>query len=157
MNPMIMVALGLGMVTTAAARVWTDVSGRKIEAEIISVDGDKVVLQFKGKSVPLALAKLSPEDQKFVTTWQDERAAGVVTTPSNPAAAVDVTLCGKPVKPGGAVTIVEEPLSPAALKSFPKSGDKPSLLKIAVALPAGFDPAKPQHVMWVSAPHQQRW
>ncbi|MCW1884164.1 SHD1 domain-containing protein [Luteolibacter flavescens] len=132
---------------TAHARTWTDTTGRKIEADIVRVEGEQVVLQFKGKEVKLALSKLSEDDRKFVVEWKE-------TAPETPAAAPAgaLTLCGTALTAGGTVTTVQEPLSAATLKKFAKADAKPTQLKIAIALPAGFDPAKPQHVMWVSAP-----
>jgi dienelactone hydrolase len=139
------ILVGWGMASSAIARVWTDTTGRKIEAEILSADAEKVLLKFKDKEVPLALARLSPADLEYVAQWKKDHAE----SPSPPLG--ELALCGTPLKPNGAVTLVEEPLSPAALKSFSKADKKPALLKLAVALPAGFDPAKPQQVMWVSA------
>ncbi|MCW1923647.1 SHD1 domain-containing protein [Luteolibacter arcticus] len=134
------------LLTTASARVWTDTTGRKIDAEIVGLDGDQVVLNFKGKEVKLALARLSADDRKFAEEWQK-------TKPEEKAApAGELSLCGTPLKADGSVNNVQEPLSAATLKKFSKADTKPSQMKLAVALPAGFDPAKPQHVMWVSAP-----
>lgn len=139
------------IMTTAEGRIWTDTTGRKIDAEILAVEGDKVVLQFKGKRTPLALDRLSAEDRSFAEQWTKDHPAGAgeVKTPDTPAG--ELKLCGTTLSSNGSVNQVQEPLSAAALKSFSKAKVKPTLLKMAVALPAGFDPAKPQHVMWVSA------
>jgi predicted esterase len=134
------------LLATAGARVWTDTTGRKIDAEIVKLEGDQVVLNFKGKEVKLPLTRLSPEDRKFAEEWQK-------TQPAEKVAPVgELSVCGKPLKADGSVTTVQEPLSAAALKKFSKADAKPAQLKLAIALPAGFDPTKPQHVMWVSAP-----
>jgi predicted esterase len=131
---------------TASARVWTDTTGRKIDAEIVRVEGDQAVVNLKGKEVKLPLARLSADDRKFAEEWQK-------TQPAEKAAPVGaVSVCDTLLKPDGAVTTVQEPLSAATLKKFSKADAKPTQLKIAIALPAGFDPTKPQHVMWVSAP-----
>lgn len=132
----------------ATARTWTDTTGRKIEADPVRVEGDKVILKIKGREVPLPLSRLSAADQEFLADWKpgDETA-----TPPPAADAGPLTLCGTTLKADGKVATVTEPLSAAALKSFAKATDKPTQLKLAVALPADFDPAKPQHVMWVSA------
>lgn len=47
-------------------RVWTDVQDRKIEARLVRVDAESVVLKLKdGREVPYPLAKLSPADGKY--------------------------------------------------------------------------------------------
>jgi predicted esterase len=134
--------------SAANARVWTDTTGRKIDAEIVKLEGDQVVVNFKGREVKLPLAKLSADDRKFAEEWQKSQPAAE----KKEAPAGELSLCGTPLKADGSVTTVEEALSAAALKKFSKADTKPAKLKLAVALPAGFDPAKPQHVMWVSAP-----
>jgi predicted esterase len=131
---------------SASARTWTDTSGRKIEAEIVKLDGDQVVLDFKGKEVKLPLTRLSLDDRKFAEEWQKNRPAEKEAPKGEPS------VCGTVLKADGSVTTVQEPLSAATLKKFSKADAKPSQLKVAIALPEGFDPAKPQHVMWVSAP-----
>ena len=135
----------VGLIVSGTARTWTDVTGRKIEAEIVSVEGDQVLLLFNGKKVPLDLARLSNEDQEFIKEWAVHQTA---TETDNSG---ELELCGTPLKTGGAVNVIEEPLSATTLKEFSKASDKPGKLRLAVALPDGFDPSKPQYVMWVSA------
>lgn len=125
----------------ASARTWTDVTGRKIEAEILGVEGGKVILGFKGKKIPLDIAKLSDADREFITTWEKEKAG----TPSEPSTG------GPDLEKGGAVNNIETDLSVETVKLFSKSKHPSTKLKIAIALPADFDPAKHQRVMWVSA------
>ena len=134
---------------TASARVWTDTTGRKIDAEIVRLEGNQVVLIFKGREVKLPLTRLGADDRKFAEEWQKAQPA---PSEKREAPAGELSLCGTPLKADGSVTTVQEPLSAATLKKFSKADTKPAQLKLAVALPAGFDPAKPQHVMWVSAP-----
>ncbi|HEY1123973.1 MAG TPA: SHD1 domain-containing protein, partial [Haloferula sp.] len=77
---------------TASARVWTDTTGRKIDAEIVRVEGDQVVVNFKGKETKLPLAKLSADDRKFAEEWQK-------TQPVDKAAPVGgLSVCGTPLK-----------------------------------------------------------
>ncbi len=139
----------------AAARTWTDTTGRTIEAELLEVQGEKVILEFKGKEVPLGLERLSEGDRKFVEEWQkerEERAREEAEKEKESVVPAEApVLCGVTLDTSGGVTEVEEDLSAEALKSFEKASEKPFRLKLAVALPAGFDPAKPQKVMWVSA------
>lgn len=52
----------------ASARTWTDVQGRKLEADLVSSNGTDVTLKLDaGKTVSILLAKLSAEDRKFVS------------------------------------------------------------------------------------------
>ncbi len=107
-------------------------------------NGPSVILNSGGKEIPVPFASLSAPDQAFLRTGKEPAKA--------PAAPQQLSLGGTPLKPDGSVTIVEQPLSPAALKSFAKASAQPTTLKLAVALPAGFDPDKPQRIMWTSAP-----
>ena len=127
--------------TTAWSRTWTDTTGRKIEADLVSVQGDKVVLSLKGKNVPLDIGKLSEADKEYIATWQEEQAEKTSgTTDASPK-----------LEQGGKVNIVEEDLSAETIKEFSKSKRPSTKLKLAIALPSGFDPSKHQKVMWVSA------
>ena len=141
---MVLLLSGL-LLASASARVWTDTTGRKIDAEIVKLEGDQVVLLFKGKEVKLPLTRLSEDDRKFTEEWQKSKPA------EKAAPAGELSLCGTVLKADGAVAVVQEPLSEATLKKFSKANTKPTQMKLGIALPAGFDPAKPQHVMWVSA------
>lgn len=64
-TPLILV-LSACLIVSAAARTWTDVQGRKIEATLMRVEGANVILRMAdGREVPYPLAKLSEEDRKF--------------------------------------------------------------------------------------------
>ena len=50
----------------AAPRVWTDVNGRRVTGEFISVDpGNVIVLNVGGRSYAFPLNRLSPQDQAY--------------------------------------------------------------------------------------------
>lgn len=54
-------------------RKWVNLDGQVIEAKLISVNGDQVVLRMKtGKLFNYALTKLSEEDHVFIKTCQKE-------------------------------------------------------------------------------------
>ena len=56
----------------AHARTWTDVSGRTVEAEILGVEQDKVVVQMAGRARgAIPMATLSANDQAWVKTWAE--------------------------------------------------------------------------------------
>lgn len=61
-----------------APRTWTDASGKfKIEAELVSNDGDQVKLRKKDKRVvTLPVAKLSKEDQDYLAALDENPFAG---------------------------------------------------------------------------------
>lgn len=51
----------------AEFRIWTDVQDRKVDASLVRVDSDSVILKLRdGREVPYPLAKLSAADGKFV-------------------------------------------------------------------------------------------
>ncbi|RYD48502.1 MAG: hypothetical protein EOP85_03410 [Verrucomicrobiaceae bacterium] len=55
------------MTHAAEIRTWTDVQNRKIEASLVRVDGDSIVLKLKdGREVPLPISRLSEADKKHV-------------------------------------------------------------------------------------------
>jgi thiol-disulfide isomerase/thioredoxin len=58
----------------AAERTWTDPSGKfNVIAELVAVEGDKVVLRRKdGKQIKVPLEKLSDKDRKFIEASQTE-------------------------------------------------------------------------------------
>lgn len=59
------------------ARVFTDVQGGKLEAELISVSEDRIIVKLPNrKEVPIKLDTLSEEDRDFVSEWAAERDAG---------------------------------------------------------------------------------
>lgn len=145
----LLIVLGAA-VSPALARVWTDTNGKTLEAVFVRMQGPTVILNAGGKEIPVPLASLSAADQAFLRTGQEPAKTPAVAP--TPAAPQQLSLAGTPLKTDGSVTIVEQPLSPAALKSFSKASAKPAKLKLAVALPAGFDPDKPQRIMWTSAP-----
>lgn len=61
-----------------SARTFEDTKGRKIEASVTALEGDKVTLKLDktGKSYEIALETLSAADQKFVTEWSESNKSG---------------------------------------------------------------------------------
>lgn len=65
------------LMTVAAAlgetRSWTDVAGRKVEADFAGTQGDSVLLKLaNGQTVPFPMAKLSKEDQAYAKAQKIE-------------------------------------------------------------------------------------
>lgn len=58
-------------------RVFTDIQGRKIEAEIVSLDGDRVMikLQQTGKTAEVQIDVLSKGDRDYVMQWMKDKNA----------------------------------------------------------------------------------
>ena len=131
-----------------AARSWTDTTGRTIEAGFLSADATHVTLMFKGKETKLPLSRLSEADR----TWIEEESDSAIEDGASPTPTDGLAICGTPIEPGGPVVTVEADLTEETLKGFRKRSTQPSKLRMSVQLPADFDPAKPQRVMWVSAP-----
>lgn len=62
------VAASMILTYPASAKTWTDVQGRKLEAELVSSNGTEVSLKLNGgKTVSIPLTKLSEADRKFVS------------------------------------------------------------------------------------------
>ena len=56
-------------------RIFTNKAGRKIEARIVSSEGEKVTIARKdGKSFTIAISSLSKADQNYILTWVAESA-----------------------------------------------------------------------------------
>lgn len=81
----------LAAVAHAAPRSWTDVSGRKVEAEFAGMQGDSVLLKLaNGQTVPFPMARLSAADQAFAKTQTSAAApppAKATATPADAASA----------------------------------------------------------------------
>ncbi len=57
----------LSLCQAEKVRSWTDDRGRKVDAELLRVEGDKIILKLgNGKEAPFEIVKLSAEDQKYV-------------------------------------------------------------------------------------------
>jgi hypothetical protein len=67
-------------ITAAEMRVWTDLQDRKIEAALLRVEAESVILKLKdGREIPIPMAKLSPADGSYITEHAakaPEQAAG---------------------------------------------------------------------------------
>lgn len=75
---MLLVALASLLVIAphAQARVWTDRSGRTIDADFVRLDGANVIVSRQGKEISIPLEKLSDEDQQFAKTAKPGEATG---------------------------------------------------------------------------------
>ncbi len=67
-----------GFTHAAELRPWTDLQNRRIEARMLGLEGDSVILELKdGRKVPFPLAKLSAADAEYARSNKPEtQAAG---------------------------------------------------------------------------------
>ena len=146
----------LALSTGLFARTWTDKDGRSIDADIVKADETEVTINKAGKEFKLPLDKLSDADKEFVKGWlaeqkeKEEEKKDEKKEELKPAAeAGKATFDGKPLELGGKTNIFEYEYSAEQLVSVKKEKGKDTGFKIALALPADFDPAKPQKVFVV--------
>lgn len=164
MKQLVIIALSfLCLHASVSARKWTDTLGRTIEAEIVRADADSVTVLTGGREVKIPRSKLSEEDQEYCDEWlkndgkvveeKNEKDAepgddgGEAAPPKGGAAAGEMEFDGKPLITGGKVNIFNYEYAPEALeaaKKFLKAGE--TGFRIGIAVPAGFDPSKPQRV-----------
>lgn len=48
-------------------RIWTDSTGKKVQGKLVTAYNDKIVIDVKGNVFDLAVTRLSPDDQQYVT------------------------------------------------------------------------------------------
>ncbi|MEO5916386.1 MAG: hypothetical protein ABIS50_19270 [Luteolibacter sp.] len=122
----------------ATARAWKNDTGQIIDADLVAVRGESAVLSRNGKEFVFPISKLSEEDRKFIKEWQ---AHPPVIPPRK------LTFAGQPLETGGKVNMLEFDYSSSVLKELKtKYRSDETKFRIAIVVPANFDPAKPQHV-----------
>ena len=66
----------------AQARTWTDISGRTLEAEMLGVEMDRVVVLMPGRTrASIPVANLSANDQTWVKTWAEGKTPEALLPP----------------------------------------------------------------------------
>lgn len=130
---------------TLAARSFTDISGKTIEAEFVSLADGTVTISKNGQPFKLPLARFSKADQQYM----QEQAAKAPAPAANATGSLQFN--GRELTRDGAVNIIEVPLTEETLKKTRKAKEITGI-RIGIALPATFDPAVPQKVLWISAP-----
>lgn len=74
MRPLLIPLLSLLLPAAADARLWTDSQNRKVEAELVRVDGENIILKLKdGREIPFPLSKLSQPDKDFLSALPAEK------------------------------------------------------------------------------------
>ena len=75
------------LATLGEERTWTRDDGKEIQAQLVGVSGEKVILLYQGKEITYPLSRLSEADRQYVKeeqTRQRKKAAPAVT-PQQPA------------------------------------------------------------------------
>ncbi|GHC43394.1 hypothetical protein [Roseibacillus persicicus] len=129
----------LGVTSFANAREWTSNDGKKITADLVRTEGDTVVLLMRGKEFKIPLDRLSEADQEYVRE-ESENA-------EEEASVGALSLFGQELK-AGSLNNIETDLSEKTQRSLSDNKLQPTKIKIALSLPADFDPSKPQKVFW---------
>ncbi|QQL44778.1 SHD1 domain-containing protein [Sulfuriroseicoccus oceanibius] len=93
MKTPLLIALATASLATASARIWTSTDGRKIDAEFVALEDNKVVLNMKGREYRVPIERLSADDQSFANEQQ-----AIADAP--PAAAKGLKLAGQDVVAG---------------------------------------------------------
>lgn len=146
----------LSSVWICEARTWTDVQGRTIEAELVRCDGTGVIVRMNGKEVTLPLSRLSEADQAFAreSMGKQEDSVKPATKPSPTAGGGGALMFdGKPLVAGGKKNVYDYPYDAEAQEVITKRWKTADTgYRIAIAVPKGFDPSKPQRVFIPFAP-----
>lgn len=124
---------------SAHAREWTSTDGKAIEADLIRVEGDNIVLLMKGKEFNIPLTRLVEADQEY--------AKEAMATAQREAEEAKMTLLGKKLVVGS-VNHLEADLSREAAAALSSNALPPKKMKIQISLPEGFDPDAEQMVYW---------
>jgi hypothetical protein len=125
------------------ARTWKSSDGREIDAELVRVDGDVVLLLMGEKEFRVPVERLSDADQEFLKTAAPSSGGGKARADG----AAPGSLFGEELVVGKIVTATGE-LSDGVKRALSGNGLKPAKMVISVMLPEGFDPTKPQKVFW---------
>lgn len=127
--------ISLGLLATAPARTWTSSDGRTLEGDFVRVEGEVAVLKVKGKMIRVPFSKLSEKDVAFLKEGAQKAKAGTNR------------LFGIELKPGMVDT--DEFLDDSMKKLIWTQDFTPSKVVVRLWIPEGFDPTKPQKVLWL--------
>ena len=130
------------------AATWTDVQGRRWEGEFVRVQGTQAIFMVGGREYPFPMANLSA----------GSRAAIVAATSPKPPVVQPAAVAGNVGRIGGVALEAGKTVS-GELELDAKwqkalgasAGRELTMIKFAVAVPEGFDGAKPQKVLFTCA------
>lgn len=126
------IALSVMSAAAATTRVWTDNSGRKVEATFIKLEGDNITIQLaNGMVYTMSVSRFSAEDQQIAKTLAPhENASALMSVPTNASAAQAASKIDQLVQQG----II------AANPKMEEAHKKDHLQKIAEATKKGVKP-----------------
>jgi len=156
--PLTRFLLPLALLLTAAgpahAHRFTDDQGRKVEAELVGLRGDHVVLAVQNVRGQWPLARLSAADQAYVRQWQTSHTAvKSVTVLAQQREGIGATgLADKKTSSDAAEALA--PLKDLPIPSFKEESHRYSHFEITVANPSPFDATqlKVAYVLYVVHP-----
>lgn len=121
---------------SSQARTWTSSDGRTLEGDLVRVEGEIAIIKVKGKSLRIPFSKLSEKDVAFLKEQAEKAKVGTNR------------LFGLELKSGTFLDFqdsLKEPMQKLlAAKDF-----APTKIKVRMSIPQGFDPLKPQKVLWM--------
>jgi len=145
------------LATAVHARTWTDIKGRNLEAEMVSVEGTiAIVKRSDGKEARLQLAALSARDKEFVAKWTQQSKL----TAKEPAKTVVATAAAissspaKPSTPAPTAAATEEPYypedKPPIFNPYPNNDKNPWLVKNFGPVGIGINLIRPGMTMQIN-------
>lgn len=134
MKQMFRIILAMACLSLAAeARTWTNLTGKQLEAEYVSLSQDRVMLKSpQGETFSVLLTKLSPEDQEYVRNQAQ---------PSLPS---------RKAVPDVGNTGVLAQMNPG--KTFTRTAVGKTAIKYHVRVPPSFDPRHPPPIVIAFSP-----
>lgn len=130
-----------------ASRVWTDIEGRTITADLVRVEADTVVLHMGGRDYEVPLARLIPPDREAALKLAGELKKGEEQN-GVPAGASGVIVNGTPV-PLGATTAVLIDFNADEIRRLSREDRGATQARLGLHLPPNFDPGKRHDVLVV--------
>ena len=135
---------GFAFCSVSHGATWTDLQNRSWEGEFVRVQGAQAIFLVGGKEYPFPMASLSAGSKSAVQKALAPKAPAVA-----PAKAASI---GETALEAGKTVSGELPLDAKWQKAFAGSGGRElTAIKFAVAVPGGFDAAKPQRVLFTCA------
>ncbi len=132
--------------STLVARTWTNDKGQKIEADVVSATDTHVTLLMGDKNFEVALTTLSEDDQAYVADWLKQKKEKAVEAQAAVASG-KLTFDGQELATGGKLNKYEFEYDAERLERVQKKHKSDDTgYRIAIAVPDGFDPSKPQKV-----------
>jgi len=118
-------AVALAMSSAAMARTWTSAKGSQVEAELVAIHGDVVMLRAEdGSEFKIRLSDLSATDQAFVRESRPA-AEAPAAVPPKPAAPPTLTRPGRKKADTGVMYTAEEIAAmPRRIDGLGRKGDE---------------------------------